>query len=117
LPPVAELVAFPELPEFAVDALEPLSQESAEPELPVSALLQASPPLESFHWLCSTWASDEESLSELVSEEADESPDVAPWEPLPEPLELFDALLLPLVDPPEAFALLLFEELPEPETV
>jgi hypothetical protein len=60
---------------------------------------------------------DEESLSELVLEVADESPDVADWEPLPEPLEAFDALLLLLVEPPEAFALLLFVELPEPEAL
>jgi hypothetical protein len=54
LPPVAELLALPESPEFAVEALEPLLEEPldcAEPELPVEASLLAQPPLESSSWL------------------------------------------------------------------
>ncbi|MBV8301913.1 MAG: hypothetical protein JOY68_08315 [Candidatus Dormibacteraeota bacterium] len=119
LPPVALLVALPEFPELAVDELDPSLDELLElalPELPVAAWLPALPPLESLDCDCFTLPDDEEEFCALVFEEADALPDVA--EPLPDPPEpLFDALLLPLVEPPEAVALLEFCELPEPDAL
>jgi hypothetical protein len=62
-----------------------------------------------------------ESLFDVVSEEAVDEPDVAlpevfPESSPPEPLDVFDAELLPCAEPPEAFELLLFVALPLPET-
>ncbi|MBJ7609380.1 MAG: hypothetical protein JF887_08105 [Candidatus Dormibacteraeota bacterium] len=94
LPPVAALVAPPELPALAVQELLPplpLEVHEALPSLDAEATLKAPPPLEAFSCDCSN------SLCELLllvasdEESADESPDESPEVLLLDELPLPDA--------------------------
>ena len=130
LPPTEELLALPELPDFAVDVSAPFSDPLsllafAGPVWPDEALLQALPPLALFCWFWSwfpPWAA--ELLVAEASDWALELPDVAlppvlepEPDPLPELLESAFASPLLLAAPPElAFELLLLDVLPLPET-
>ncbi len=89
--------------------------------LPDRDVLLASPPFASWFWVTSP-PLELESLFAVAVEEALDLPEVALPEVSPEssplePLDVFDAELLPDAEPPEAFELLLFVALPLPETL
>jgi hypothetical protein len=81
--------------------------------LSVPASLHALPPFESSSCVCSTFPLELLLLLPEGEELADESPDVALSDPLPEPPAL-DAELVLLVSPPVAPAVLLFVAFPLP---
>lgn len=116
-PPVAPLIAPPELELVAVELLLPppllLSDDLALPSLYASAYEQASPPLLSFDSSCWTEPCDPLLLSDPVHESAWDSFEVADSDPLPDPL--LAALLELVVSPPVAEAVLLLAELPLPD--
>jgi hypothetical protein len=113
------LDADPELPALPVEALLPplplsLPLEELSPSLYVEASEQPSPPLLSSFCVCSTLPLDELPFVDVVVDDALESFEVEDPELLPEP-PLLDALLVPVVLPPVAVAVLVLAALPLPD--